>query len=264
MQTRKVRNLASVILISYATIAFSAQPHWDHGEQSTWWAIEDTSQEIPLRYPFAECGVGKHQSPIDLAAAQLNNAKSLNNLAISYPADTSAFFNSGHGIQVNTSVGYTGALKIGEESFPLIQYHFHEPSEHVVGNKQFPAELHFVHINDDGRIIVLAAAMDVGEANATFQTILDNMPAQEGAQNADSGIQIDPASLLPELDFQNLDFYTFAGSLTTPPCSEGVQWYLLPETITISASQLEQLKGFYSNNSRLPQQINGRAILSTQ
>ncbi len=264
MKTKRVRNLASVILIGYATIAFSAPPHWSHDEQSTWWAIEDTSQEVPLRYPYAECGVGKHQSPIDLAAAQINNTKQLNNVAALYAVDTPSFFNSGHGVQVNTSVGYTGALKIGEESFPLIQFHFHEPSEHVVGDKKFPAELHFVHINEDGRIIVLATAIDVGDENAIFQTILDNTPHEEGGQNSNTGIQLNPASLLPALDHENLDFYTIAGSLTTPPCSEGVQWYLLPEIITISAAQLEQLKGFYTNNARLPQDLNGRAILSTQ
>lgn len=264
MKTKILRNLASAIFTCYATVAFSAPPQWSHNEQPTWWAIEDTSQVMPLRYPYAECGVGKHQSPIDLAAATINNTKTLNKLQALYDIDTPIFFNSGHGVQVNTSLSYTGALKIGEESYPLIQFHFHEPSEHVVGNKRFPAELHFVHINEDGRIIVLATAIDVGDENAIFQTILDNTPHQEGVKNANSGIQINPTLLLPALDQENLDFYTFAGSLTTPPCSEGVQWYLLPKVITISAAQLEQLKGFYTNNARLPQALNGRAVLSTQ
>lgn len=264
MKIKKVRNLASVIFLSYATIAFSAPPHWNHDEQPTWWAIEDTSQEVPLRYPYAECGVGKHQSPIDLAAAEINNTKPLNTVAVQYGVDTPIFFNSGHGVQVNTSDSYTGALKIGEESFPLIQFHFHEPSEHVVGGKNFPAELHYVHVNEDGRLIVLAVAIDVGAENALFQTVLDNTPHQAEEQNSNTGIQLDPASLVPALGQGNLEYYTLAGSLTTPPCSEGVQWYLLPEIITISAAQLEQLKGFYTNNARLPQDLNGRAILSTQ
>lgn len=264
MKTKILRNLASIIFTCYATIAFSAPPHWSHDEQPTWWAIEDTSQNIPLKYPYAECGVGKHQSPVDLAAATINNTKTLNRLQALYDTDTPTFFNSGHGVQVNTSLEYTGVLKIGEESYPLIQFHFHEPSEHVVGDKTFPAELHFVHINDDGRIIVLATAIDVGDENAIFQTVLDNTPHQEGEQNSNSGIQINPASLLPALDHENLDFYTLAGSLTTPPCSEGVQWYLLPKIITISATQLEQLKGFYTNNARSPQDLNGRSVLSTK
>lgn len=147
----------------------------------------------------------------------------------------------------------------------MIQFHFHEPSEHVVGGKNFPAELHYVHINEDGRIIVLAVAIDIGEENPILGTILDNMPHDEGGQNSGSGIQINPAQLLPaDLDATNLEYYTLAGSLTTPPCSEGVQWYLLPKVITISAIQLEQLKGFYTSNARAPQNLNGRSLLSTQ
>ncbi|ALQ52112.1 carbonic anhydrase [Nitrosomonas ureae] len=264
MNTKIIRNLASAIFTCYATLAVSAPPHWSHDEQATWWAIQDTTQNVPLNYPYADCGVGKHQSPIDLATVNINDSKPLNKLAALYDTDTPVFFNSGHGVQVNTSENYTGALMIGEESFPLIQFHFHEPSEHVVGGKNFPAELHYVHINEDGRIIVLAVAIDVGEENAIFETILNNTPHEEGGQNSSSGIQINPAQLLPDLDAANLDYYTIAGSLTTPPCSEGVQWYLLPKVITISAAQLEQLKGFYTNNARAPQGLNGRSLLSTQ
>lgn len=264
MKTKILRNLVSAIFTCYATLAFSAPPNWSHDEQPTWWAIEDISQAVPLKYPFAECGVGKHQSPIDLAAATINNTKTLNKLQALYDTDTPTFFNSGHGVQVNTSLNYTGALKIGEESYPLIQFHFHEPSEHVVGDKRFPAELHFVHISDDGRIIVLATAIDIGDENPIFQTILDNTPYEEKGQNSNTGIQINPALLLPALDPENLDFYTFSGSLTTPPCSEGVQWYLLPKIITISAAQLQQLKGFYTNNARQLQGLNGRTVLSTE
>lgn len=264
MKTKILRNLASAIFTCYATIAFAAPPHWSHDEQPTWWAIEDTSQDVPLKYPYGECGIGKRQSPVDLAAGTISNTKTLNRLQALYDIDTPTFFNGGHGVQVNTSVGYTGGLKIGEESFPLIQFHFHEPSEHVIGGQAFPAELHFVHINDDGRIIVLATAIDIGDENPIFQTILDNTPHEAGGQNPNTGIQINPALLLPALDPENLDFYTFAGSLTTPPCSEGVQWYLLSKIITISSAQLEQLKGFYTNNARLPQDLNGWTILSTE
>lgn len=262
MKTTIIRNLTSVIFVCYATMVTSA-PHWSHDEQSNWWAVEDTAQALPLKYPYAECGVGKHQSPVDLAAATIT-AKPLNRLQARYGVDTPSFFNSGHGVQVNTSDNYTGVLKIGEESFPLIQFHFHEPSEHVVAGRQFPAELHYVHVNEDGRIVVLGVAIDIGNEHPVFQTILENVPHEEGQENATTGIQLNPTQLLPTLDLDNLDYYTLAGSLTTPPCSEGVQWYLLPQTITISAAQLEQLKGLYTTNARAPQELNGRSLLSTQ
>lgn len=252
------------IFMSNATI-HAASPHWTHEEQSTWGAIQDSTQTVvPLNYPYAECSIGTHQSPIDLAAAKIDNTKILNGLEVWYDVDNAPVFNNtGHAVQVNTSSGYTGELKIGEESYPLIQLHFHEPSEHVIGTTKFPAELHYVHIGADGRIIVLAVAINVGEENTTFQTILDNTPHQEG-QNPGTGIQINPAALLPPLRHNRPDFYTLAGSLTTPPCSEGVQWYLMSEAITISSAQLEQLKGFYTNNARSAQGLNGRSVLSTQ
>ncbi|UJP04931.1 MAG: carbonic anhydrase family protein [Nitrosomonas sp.] len=265
MKTKSLKNLATTVLVCFATTATAGSPHWNHTEESTWWAAEDTSQQLPLKFPYATCGVGKHQSPIDLGAATLDGSKSLNKVAAQYGTDTTpVFYNSGHGVQVNTSTDYSGALKIGDESFPLIQFHFHEPSEHVIGDKKFPAELHFVHINADGRIAVLATAIDIGAENAAFQTVLNNVPHGEGERNENSGITFDPAALLPDLNPEDLDYYTFAGSLTTPPCSEGVQWYLLPKIITISSAQLEQLKGFYTNNARSPQSLNGRTVLSTQ
>mgnify|MGYP001765211869 FL=1 len=263
MKTKILANLASIIVTGYTCIAVAA-PHWTHDEQATWWAVEDTTKTLPLNFPFAECGVGTHQSPIDLAAATFDNSKPLNKLAVTYGTDTPEFFNTGHAIQVNTSSSFAGGLKVGEETLPLIQLHFHEPSEHVIGDKKFPAELHFVHINGDGRIAVLGVAIDVGTENALFQTILDNMPTEEGGKNSTSGIQFDPAQLLPAVDLENLKYYTFAGSLTTPPCSEGVQWYLLSEIITISQAQLDKMKTFYTNNARTAQGLNGRSILTNQ
>ena len=109
----------------------------------------------------------------------------------------------------------------------------------------------------------MAVAIEEGEANETFQTILDNIPSTAGEMREDTGIRIDPETLLPP-DYHKPDFYTLAGSLTTPPCSEGVQWYLLSEVITISTAQLEQLKSFHTNNARVAQDLNGRAILSNK
>lgn len=263
MRSKILKSFSVLLCLFYAASATSNPPHWHYEEQSIWWAVEDTSQSVPLLYPYAECGVGQHQSPVDLAAAQFNT-KPLNQLAALYGTDAPIFYNNGHTIQVNTSVDYSGGLKIGEESIPLIQLHFHEPSEHVINGQHFPAELHYVHINEDGRVAVLAVAIETGDENPVFQTILDNIPVQEGEQNTNSGIQLDPAALLPQQDSNNLEYFTLAGSLTTPPCSEGVQWYLLSDVITISTAQLEQLQGFYTNNARLVQDLNGRAILSNK
>src|SRR5690606_15192456 len=121
-----------------------------------------------------------------------------------------------------------------------------------------------VHVNKDGRIAVLGVVIDIGKENAVFQTILDNMPHHEGEANSNSGVRLNPAKLLPSgMSTGNLKYLTLSGSLTTPPCSEGVQWYILTKSIAISAAQLEQLKSFYHNNARSAQNLNERSILSS-
>lgn len=261
MESKILRSLPALFFLCYATNAVSAPPHWDYDDPTAWWSLEDASLPAPLSYPYAECGIGQHQSPVDIAAAQITS-KPLNQLAAMYGTDTVTFFNSGHAVQVNTSVGYSGKLKIGDETIQLIQFHFHSPSEHVINGEHFPAEAHYVHINEDGRIAVVAVAIQVGEEHPDFQIVLDNTPVTGGDKNPDTGLQIDPAAFLPSGDHNNLEYFTLAGSLTTPPCSEGVQWYLLADPITISEAQLAQFQSFYSDNARFVQDLNGRAILS--
>lgn len=260
MKNKKLTNLAFVAACYISTAI--AGPEWTHQEQATWGAIQDPSQTVvPLNYPYAECSIGGHQSPIDFADATINTTRNLNHLEIWYDVDQPVFFNSGHAIQANTSSSYKGELKIGEESFPLIQFHFHSPSEHAVAGNKFPAEAHFVHVAEDGRLVVLGIVVMIGVENATFQTMLDNMPTTSGDKNLNTGgIQINPAELLPAINHQSFDYFSLAGSLTTPPCSEGVQWYLMLNPITISQAQLDKLQTFYNNNNREPQPLNGRVV----
>lgn len=267
--------VAAVFFIFNGSIV--AAPHWTHEEQASWGAIEDSDEtEVPHIYPYAECAIGQRQSPIDLADADVIYTNDLNRLIVRYSVDKPVFYNSGHGVQVNTSLNYTGVLEIGRESFPLIQFHFHEPSEHIYRGQQFDAEIHFVHVREDGRIAVMAVLVNEGAEHETLQTILDNTPDAEGERRENTGINVHPASLLPgsvsgsnpdndrvfEGNRSKPDFVTFAGSLTTPPCSEGVQWIVLVPSITVSAAQLDQLRGLYSDNFRLPQAVNGRSLLT--
>lgn len=244
------------IVLICVTSAF-AEPHWTHEEQLHWGALEDvTETEIPFMFPYAECSIGRHQSPVDLAANVKKEKR--NRLKIKYPDDMPVFFNSGHAVQVNTSSDYRGQLRVEKEAYPLVQLHFHEPSEHAINGERFPAELHFVHVKENGKIAVLGVLIQEGnENNADLQSILDNMPQTPEEQNVDSGVKISLRALLPK---NKKDFYSLAGSLTTPPCSEGVDWYVLANPITISAAQLEQLKSFYADNARHVQDYNGRVV----
>jgi carbonic anhydrase len=254
----KIFFIAAIFLLMFCVTVAFAGPHWTHEEQSEWGAIEDTSQtEVPLMFPFAVCSIGDHQSPVDLAAG--NQTEKLNRLRFEYFPDEPVFYNSGHAVQVNTTLDYKGRLKVGKEVYPLIQFHFHEPSEHVVNGETFPAELHFVHVRENGKIAVLGVLIREGSEDTTIQTILDNMPYTHEEENADTGIEINPLSLLPN---NKEDYYSLAGSLTTPPCSEGVDWYVLAEPITVSESQLNQLKDFYTDNARHIQDLKGRRVSS--
>jgi carbonic anhydrase len=236
--------------------AMATGPHWTHDEQAEWGAIVDTAQSvIPLTYPYAGCVIGTHQSPVNLAGKGITLKH--NGLKPAYVDDAPDFFNSGHAIQVNTSTGYKGQLWIGSDRYPLIQYHFHTPSEHVIGTKSHAAELHYVHVRPDGKMAVLGVFIKEGAANPNFQTILDNIPAEEGTHNVNGSLSLNPAALLPT---RRTNFYTYAGSLTTPPCSEGIAWYVLAEPITFSAEQLVALKALYDRNIRLPQPLNGRVV----
>ena len=260
-----IKNLALIAYtISFGiNVSLAADTHWTHDpiDQADWGAIEDTSQTtIPLNFPYAECAIGIHQSPIDLAGKV--DALQSNNLTAQYPKDKPDFFNTGHAPQVNVSTGYKGKLKIGNDSYPLVQYHLHAPSEHVIGNQTFDAELHFVHVRADGKMAVLGVLLKVGNTNTTLNTILNNQLIA-GTHNAATGITIYPKSLLPS-DINH--YYTYAGSLTTPPCSEGVNWYVLSTPVEISSDQLTALKDInmanegFDYNNRKPQSINSRIV----
>lgn len=236
---------------------FSAQSvPWDYEGQSYWGALENTSQqEPPFMYPYATCSLGQSQSPVNLG--EETKIQRLNDLLVKYPVDAPDFYNNGYVIQVNVSETYAGGLRIGKELYPLIQYHFHAPSEHQIKGQSYPAELHYVHIRDDGKVAALGILIKEGRENAGLETILNNMPTTSPTHNAKSGVWLDPSSLLPK---DKSRFYTYGGSLTTPPCIEGVSWYVLAEPVEASAVQIHRLKELYDNNNRFPQSLNGRAV----
>lgn len=248
--------LASIGALAAPALADGDEPHWDYSGQALWGALEDTHQSMPpLMYPYATCSIGVAQSPVNLADQLRPN--SLNLLSVNYRTDTPDFYNSGHAVQVNPSENYKGTLSIGKDVYPLTQFHFHAPSEHVIGTQTFAGELHFVHIRGDGRIAVLGVLLEEGAANPALQVILDNTPPSAKTHNPDTGISLNPRSLLPR---DTKHFYTYAGSLTTPPCSEGVGWYVLAQPLTVSAAQIAQLETLYADNNRVPQDLNSRVV----
>lgn len=258
--------LALGLAISANTYADS--PHWTYAEQDLsggWGAIEGTGTPVPLNYPYAECAIGARQTPVDIGTAvktPIMNAPSFN-----WQPFAADFYNTGHAIQVQPAdaTTYTGTTKIGRDVYPLVQAHLHSPSEHTINGKKFDAEMHFVHARSDGHVTVvglLIKAAKSGVPNAQIQLMLDNTQNIPDAQTHNpTDIVFDPAALLPK---GSRNFFAYSGSLTTPPCTEGVNWYVYEKPITMSSAQLEQLRTFYSDNDRDTQALNGRQVLTNR
>lgn len=199
------------------------------------------------------CSLGSQQSPIDIRSTIKSQLPALK-LAWGKTADT--IVNNGHTIQLNFAEGST--LKLGDVTYKLLQVHFHRPSEHLIGGKSFPMEAHFVHRADSGGLAVVGVMFSEGKPNATFGKIIATMPAKEGpAVKADAAIN--PNGMLPP----KLGYYRYPGSLTTPPCSEVVEWLVLSTPIQVAAADVAGFAKLYPMNARPAQRDNRRYVLQS-
>lgn len=205
-----------------------------------------------LAAEFATCKTGKSQSPIDLGSAI---EAELSKLSFSYKAVPLKVLNNGHTIQVDQKGA--GSAKIDGKEYELLQFHFHAPSEHTVATKAYPMEVHLVHKNGEGRLAVVGVFIKEGKENAALKAAWDNMPDKGGVEKAVDGATFNPSALLPKGD----DFYRYHGSLTTPPCSEGVLWTVLKDPIEMSAAQIGKFKQVLHANARPVQPLHDRFLL---
>jgi carbonic anhydrase len=230
------------------TVGFAAEgAHWSYdgtGGPAKWGDLDAANQA---------CSLGSQQSPIDIGPTIKSQLPALK-LSWGKTADT--IVNNGHTIQLNFAEGST--LKLGDTSYKLLQVHFHRPSEHLIGGKSFPMEAHFVHRADSGGLAVVGVMFSEGKPNATFGKIIATMPAKEGpAVKADSAIN--PNELLPA----KLGYYRYPGSLTTPPCSEVVEWLVLTDPIQVAATDVASFAKLYPMNARPAQRDNRRYVLQS-
>jgi len=244
------KNSASFVLALAAAGAVSvaiagAGTHWsyDGKEGPTHWG--------ELSKDYAACSVGQLQSPINITGVK--KAK-LEKIKFNYKLSPLGIVNNGHTIQVNMAEG--SSIKLGDHTFKLVQFHMHTPSEEQVDGKPYDMVIHLVHKDDQGHLAVIAVLLKKGKENKALEPVFANMPATEGSVDA-KGASIDAKKLLP----RSKAYYSFDGSLTTPPCSEGVKWMVLKQPAEISAAQLDQFKKLYSHNARPIQATHGREIL---
>ena len=197
------------------------------------------------------CSTGTQQSPVDLAEPISARQPALK---IRWAKRPQTIVNNGHTIQLDLTDG--GSLNVGDRSYVLRQFHFHHPSEHLVHGKAFAMEAHFVHTAADGGLAVISVFMAPGRANTVFHKIVSTMATKEGPPiPADPAI--DPNGLLPA----QRTYYHYQGSLTTPPCSETVDWLVFNEPIGVAADDIARFANLYPMNARPAQKPNRRFLL---
>ncbi len=201
---------------------------------------------------FQTCKTGHQQSPIDI---QRPSESGLAQLTFDYTPAPLHILNNGHTIQVNIQPG--SQVQSDMHEFWLAQFHFHSPSEHTVNGKAYPMEIHFVHKNVDGELGVVGVLVEEGLHNSVLSDIWDHWPEEAGKKVGVADTEINPGDLLPK----NRGYYRYMGSLTTPPCSEGVHWYVLNEPIQASASQIGAFLALIHENARPVQAQHGRFLI---
>ena len=202
----------------------------------------------------ATCGVGTHQSPINI---DTTHKEALAAIEFNYTAAPLSIIDNGHTIQVNVPPGQF--IQVHGQRYDLVQFHFHRPSEEQVHGRAYSMVAHLVHKNARGELAVVAVLLREGKANAFLSTLWDHLPSNKGVETKVAGSMINVADLLPA----QRGYYNFDGSLTTPPCSEQVNWFVLKTPVEVSAAQIEVFAKRYSHNARPVQPINDRTVLET-
>jgi len=186
------------------------------------------------------------------------HAEALPRLVFDYRPTTLHIIDNGHTVQVNAEPG--SSLRIGNDTFELVQFHFHHPSEERIDRKGFDMVAHLVHRDRQGRLAVVAVLLESGSESPLVETLWRNHPRQIGHEEVVRGVSIDPTALLPK----DRGYFSYIGSLTTPPCSEGVRWFVLKSPTTVSKSEIATFAAEYPNDARPLQPLNGRQILSAR
>jgi carbonic anhydrase len=225
--------------------------HWTYSGETgpTHWGSMEKENET--------CGLGKAQSPIDIHKAKAKVAD-LPEIMFSYQPSPLKIVDNGHTVQVSYAPG--SFITVGGVKYELLQFHFHHPSEEKFDGKAVDMVAHLVHKDANGKLAVVAVPLKKGKENALVATLWKNLPKEKGHESSVDAVSINVADLLPE----NHGYYTFEGSLTTPPCSEGVKWFVLKTPTTISHSQIAAFGTLYPHNARPVQALNGREVLSSK
>jgi carbonic anhydrase len=264
--SRRVIYLFTAVALGFSATVASAQD-WNHDPASpigpTFWGS--------LTFPFATCGagdpfveVGEKQTPVDIVTADTVTT-TLPPLKFLYDATPFVVENTGHVVEVPYEP--SSDIRVGDDRYELLQFHFHAPSEHTVNGQFAAAELHLVHRNNLLDLAVVGVLVNVGSpVNAVIDEILLNASTESGEEVILPG-SVNAKDVLPKSE----NYFTYSGSLTTPPCSEGVRWFVLKAPVFVSQEAIDHLHevisefanyGGFADNNRPVRPLNGRVILN--
>jgi carbonic anhydrase len=238
---------------SEATEKNSAEhsPHWSY-EGNTGpakWATLDSKNTV--------CADGTEQSPIDIELSQIKVDKEVGNVDINYQPTTFTLMNNGHTIQANDSSG-SNTITVEGQKYTLVQLHFHKPSENQINGQTFDMEMHLVHKNSEGKLAVLGVLIKAGQQNEQLAEIFSNLPKEKTKEDIKLEQAIDLNALLPK----DKKAFRYDGSLTTPPCSERVEWTVFEQPIELSTEQINAFGTIFADNHRPVQPLNNREVVT--
>jgi carbonic anhydrase len=210
-----------------------------------------------LKPEWTLAATGRRQSPIDVDVDRAVPAQ-VDAIRFDHEPTTLEVLNNGHTVQDNYHAG--GRITVGGHEYKLAQFHFHSPSEHTLDGEHFPMEMHLVHRDADGKLAVVAVMIAQGEENPEFARFGRHVPREPGRADKVEGMHVDATDLLPA-DQAN---FRYSGSLTTPPCSEDVAWFLMRQPIEASRRQIDEFRKVYYGNNRPTQPLNGRTITASR
>lgn len=225
------------------------------GLERKWGYGKDNGPDVwgQLSSDYAFCSTGTRQSPVDIVNPE---ARNLPEIVFNYSSSPLEIYNNGHTI----GVAYDGSanwIEVEDTRYDLLQFHFHSPSEHTLGGKRFDMEMHLVHRNASGELVVVGVLIEAGRFNGAFESMWLNLPSTAEGTRTVRGVSVNAVDLLPSSRL----CYRYDGSLTTPPCSEGVKWLLLKMPVQMSESQINAFRNIIDGNARPVQPLNGRQIL---
>ncbi|WP_284645778.1 carbonic anhydrase [Paenibacillus silviterrae] len=257
-----VTSLSLLFFASQSAAAIAPVSPRAEAPPATRWSYEGVTGPAhwgKLDPAFAVCANGKEQSPISIDPQKVTKLKNKESIQYHYQRTLFTVMNNGHTVQANDPSG-SNSIVLEGQPYKLLQMHFHKPSEHEINRKPYMMEGHLVHQNAEGKLAVVGFLIEAGKTNEELAEMWNKLPKQQTESDIKLEREIDLSRLLPE----DRTSYLYNGSLTTPPCTEGVRWILLKQPIQMSKEQIEAFGAIFPDNHRPVQPLNQRKVIENE